>query len=291
MYRPKVSILIPCYNAANYIEETINSIINQVYPYKEIIIRDDCSTDGTWDLLKKLSKVLPLKIYQNQKNLGMCGNWNKLFDDANGEMILKLDADDILESKFLTNAINIFENQQNLDAVAFAYKILYSDTESKIPLEVHKNLPHGTQHDLFKTIFFKNPFHLCFTIFRTEALLSLKENNKLFLETEIGDLDLLLRFAKYPFSLYFTKQNGGYYRYHSSNSSKEPLKQAKSWINDVFPRHAQHLHKNHKLETSRALKIRIIHYLKSLYAYKQQPDLRYLFCSIKTYLKFSYGKV
>ena len=291
MYKPRVSVLIPCFNAVEYIEETVKSVISQDYPNLEIIIRDDCSTDRTWEKVMRLSEIFPIKTYQNINNLGMCGNWNKIFEDATGDFFLKLDADDILEGGVLTIAINTFEKEQSIDAVAFAYKILDSETKSELILDVHKELEPGLQKNLFSTIFFKNPFHLCFTIFKKEALLLLQEDNKVFLETEIGDLDFLLRFAKRPFNLYFVEQFGGYYRYHTNNSSKEPLKQAKSWLEDVFPRHSDYLYTHYKKQTTRTLNLRIIHYIKSLYTFRQKPNLNYLANSIKTYLKFKYGKI
>lgn len=285
MYKPKISVLIPCYNAVEFIEETVDSVTKQNYSNLEIIVRDDSSTDGTWELLLELRKKFPIKTFRNTVNLGMCGNWNQLFKDADGDLILKVDADDILAPDFLNNAVNIFTRHTNVDAVAFAFDILENSTKQKNSLPVHESLTEGLQENLVETIFFKNPFALCFTIFKATSLKVLI-NGSYFLETEIGDLDFLLRFAKNDANLYYLKRNGGLYRHHTSNSSKIPLKQAKSWINDVFPLHQKYLKKHLYKKTKMVLKDRVVSHLKNCIYHRQKIDFDYLKVSLLTYLKF-----
>jgi glycosyltransferase involved in cell wall biosynthesis len=282
---PLISVCIPTFNAVLFIEETIDSVITQDYPNIEIIIRDDVSTDGTWELLLSISENIPIKIHQNERNLGMCGNWNQLFKDANGEFILKLDADDVLAKGFLKKAINIFNEYAETDAVGFSFDILENSTKKTTSLPVHKKLKEGIQKDLFGTIFFENPFALCFTIFKKNVLKRLP-NGDYFLQTEIGDLDFLLRFAKSNFNLYFVNQLGGYYRRHDSNSSKQPLKQAKSWINDIFPLYHNYLKAHFSKDTKNMLLSRLVNYLKNCVYHRQKIDFDYLKVSLLTYLKF-----
>ena len=76
----------------------------------KVYLVDDYSTDGTFEHLKiKYASEPKIKISQNHTNLGMCGNWNILMANANGEYWLKLDADDIIKPHFievcLTNAL------------------------------------------------------------------------------------------------------------------------------------------------------------------------------------------
>lgn len=283
MTQPLISIIIPCFNATDFIEETIDSVIKQDYPNMEIIVRDDVSTDGTWELLLSISQKMPIKIYRNQYNLGMCGNWNQLLKDASGDLILKLDADDVLAKGLLNKAIDIFNEYAGTDAVAFAYDIL--ENNSHTPLAIHETLEEGLQKDLFGTVFFKNPFHLCFTVFKKKSIQPLNNGNY-FLETEIGDLDYLLRFAKNNSNLYFVKESKGFYRYHATNSSKQPLKQAKSWINDVFPIYQSHLRTYFFKDTKKLLLARLVNYLKTCAYQRQKIDFDYLKVSLLTYLKF-----
>ena len=65
-----VSIITPTYNSVNYIEATIKSIINQTYTEWELLITDDCSIDGTWELLLKYQKQDErIKVFRLEKNI------------------------------------------------------------------------------------------------------------------------------------------------------------------------------------------------------------------------------
>ena len=94
MPQPLVSIIIPVYNAEKYIEETINSAINQTWPNKEIIIVDDGSKDASLLTAQKFSSN-NIKII-SQKNQGASVARNTGLNQAKGEYIQFLDADDIL---------------------------------------------------------------------------------------------------------------------------------------------------------------------------------------------------
>lgn len=89
----KVSIVIPCFNAERWITETIESALSQELPDVEIVVIDDGSTDGSVDLIKRISPAINLICTENQgpsraRNLGT--------SVCNGELIQYLDADDIL---------------------------------------------------------------------------------------------------------------------------------------------------------------------------------------------------
>lgn len=93
---PEVSVLLPAYNAAPYIGEAIESILNQTFSNFELIINDDCSTDKTWDLIQNYAKRdARILAYRNKENQGIAGNRNKLVLLARGEYIVWQDADDI----------------------------------------------------------------------------------------------------------------------------------------------------------------------------------------------------
>lgn len=78
MYK-KVSIVMCTYNGEKYINEQLNSLINQTYKIFEVIIQDDASTDDTIAILKKFEDKLPLKIYINNENIGFNRILNRLF--------------------------------------------------------------------------------------------------------------------------------------------------------------------------------------------------------------------
>lgn len=83
------------YNGDKHLKEQLDSILNQTYPLYEIIIQDDCSCDGTWDLLQHYQLQYPLiKCFQNEKNIGYSLNFLSVMYRANGDYIAFADQDD-----------------------------------------------------------------------------------------------------------------------------------------------------------------------------------------------------
>jgi len=106
---PVVSILIPVYNREGIIEETVMSALEQDYDNFEIIIVDNCSTDQTWEVLNKLSKLNnKIKIFQNETNLGPVRNWEQCIHRASGEYGKILWSDDLIDKQFLSKTLQLF---------------------------------------------------------------------------------------------------------------------------------------------------------------------------------------
>jgi glycosyltransferase involved in cell wall biosynthesis len=90
---PKVSVLMPVYNCRAFIEESISSILNQTFTDFEFLIIDDCSTDGTYEFLQKLTDPR-IKLIAKTKNSGITTSLNMGLDLAKGEYIARMDGDD-----------------------------------------------------------------------------------------------------------------------------------------------------------------------------------------------------
>ena len=116
---PKVSVIIPCFNNEQTIIETINSIINQVYSYIEIIVVNDGSTDKSkeivYDFIKKNETTNLILI--NQINSGPSKSRNSGSIKATGEYLLFLDADDIIDSNFISKCVYCLEQNKDLNIV------------------------------------------------------------------------------------------------------------------------------------------------------------------------------
>ena len=89
-----VSIIMPSYNTANYISQSIDSVINQTYSNWELIIIDDCSTDNTIEIVKTYSDER-IRLLSNEKNSGAAVSRNYALREAKGEWIAFLDSDDL----------------------------------------------------------------------------------------------------------------------------------------------------------------------------------------------------
>lgn len=91
---PKVSVIMPAYNAEKYINAAIDSILGQTFTDFELIVINDCSKDSTEDVILSYrdQRIVYLK---NEKNLGVAGTLNRGLVAASGEYIARMDSDDI----------------------------------------------------------------------------------------------------------------------------------------------------------------------------------------------------
>lgn len=112
---PLVSIIIPCYNAEKYVESAVRSIMNQTYKNLEIILTDDCSTDGTFAILEKLTvEDSRIKLYKNETNLKIVKTLNKMIQLASGKYIARMDADDISLPERIEKQVEFLEENPDI---------------------------------------------------------------------------------------------------------------------------------------------------------------------------------
>ncbi|MFZ6050952.1 glycosyltransferase family 2 protein [Halocola ammonii] len=112
----KLSVIIPNYNKANFIEETISSLAKNHIAGVEWIAVDDNSTDGSWELLENLIKEhKQLKLYRNPGKGGSSAR-NFGLSKANGEFVIFLDSDDLLAENCIENRLALTQTFPNYDA-------------------------------------------------------------------------------------------------------------------------------------------------------------------------------
>lgn len=103
-----VSIIMPSYNTAPYIKETIQSVLDQTYTNWELIIVHDCSTDNTEEVLATINDSR-IRYFKNEKNSGAAVSRNKALRAAKGQWIAFLDSDDLWMSEKLEKQINFMK--------------------------------------------------------------------------------------------------------------------------------------------------------------------------------------
>jgi alpha-1,3-rhamnosyltransferase len=133
---PKVSILIPSYNHAAFIEQTIRSVWEQGYPNLELVIVDDGSTDNSREVIARLRATSPIPmIVIEQENAGICRTLNRALAQSTGQIIGILASDDMMLPDRLKQEVRWFESEP-------ALKVLYSNgrfqSEGRIFGEAHK---------------------------------------------------------------------------------------------------------------------------------------------------------
>lgn len=108
MTNPLVSVCIPTYRGAAFLPATIESVLNQSYPYLEIWIVDDNSPDDTSAIVSRYTDPR-IRYSCNVQNLGPEGNWNRCLDLAQGQYFKLLPQDDLLEPDCLEEQVFLFE--------------------------------------------------------------------------------------------------------------------------------------------------------------------------------------
>lgn len=115
---PKVSIIMPCFNAEKYLEESLDSILNQTYTDFEFIIIDDGSEDNSFHILEKYSeKDKRVQLYRNKKNQGVTYTRNRAFGLCRGEYIALMDADDISPLDRIAFEVRYLEEHEDITCV------------------------------------------------------------------------------------------------------------------------------------------------------------------------------
>jgi len=104
-----ISVVVPCHNVQDYIEECIESIFKQKYQHLQVICIDNCSTDNTLEILNKLASKWPIHILSENIKSAQAAR-NKGLSDAFGEYVQFLDADDILLPDKIMNQVRVIKN-------------------------------------------------------------------------------------------------------------------------------------------------------------------------------------
>lgn len=104
-----VSIIMPSYNTADYIVESIQSVLEQSYTDWELIVVDDCSTDNTDEVIKPYLTDGRIKYFKNEKNSGAAVSRNHALREAKGKWIAFLDSDDLWMPDKLEKQIRYME--------------------------------------------------------------------------------------------------------------------------------------------------------------------------------------
>ena len=139
--RGLVSIVMPSYNTAKYITETVESVLRQTYPFWELIIVDDCSTDETDKLVKPYLADARVRYLKNNHNSGAAVSRNHALREAKGKWIAFLDSDDIWLREKLEKQIEFMQAND----YHFSYTNYEEIDEESKPLNVFVTGPKKSQ--------------------------------------------------------------------------------------------------------------------------------------------------
>jgi len=212
---PKVSVIIPVYNAETFLSETIESVITQTYADWEIVAVDDGSTDRSGEILRKYEQRLPQKFHVIvQQNSGTSAARNTAIKASKGEYIAFLDHDDLWLPEKLEKQVELLDSNKKRGMV-------YSDNyviDSNGNLKKKSLLPYRTFRGcVFNELFHRNFIALLTVVIRKEVLNKVGMFNPKYKIAE--EYDLFLRIAEH-YLIDFVEQPLAKYRVHDESVSK-----------------------------------------------------------------------
>ena len=119
---PLVSVLIPNYNYGKYLENCLDSVLNQTYPNIEVLFRDNDSSDNSYDIAMSYREKFKKKGYfydvsKNRSNIGSFFNADRILKFASGRFFHNLGSDDVIKPAFIETCINVFLRYPNVGTV------------------------------------------------------------------------------------------------------------------------------------------------------------------------------
>lgn len=205
------SVCIPTYNGGKFLRQAIESVLSQGVESIEIIISDNASTDDTERIMREINSPC-IRYYRNEKNIGMCANFRKSLELAQGEFVTFICADDLLYTGALSELSCLLQANPTM-AFAFSQVEFIGErrgvTHHRLPPIMRER--EFVKHSLSKA---RNLVHLCTGTFRRSLANASDIDNLLFFDWVFW-LRLGLRGR-----VGFIDRTLGAHRYHGANNTK-----------------------------------------------------------------------
>lgn len=215
---PLVSVIMPAYNAENYIKQAVESILHQSYKNLELIIINDASTDKTGDIATSYaSKDKRVRVFHNKKNLKEYACRNVGLEHAKGEYIAWQDADDVSHLERLKKQLDFFAKNKTAEVVGTPMHIINNEGNilkkgDGVDNFIDWSNDIAQQHHI-------NQFKLHFSLFPTTTCFKksilIKINKPYFRPLQVGtDMDFIFRLKEKNTQIYNLSEKLYYYRRH-----------------------------------------------------------------------------
>lgn len=167
---PMFTIAIPTYKRADYLKDALESAINQTtdIPYEIIVVDNNPERNDETEIFIKTYRNIPnLRYFKNSKNIGMTGNWNRLYELSLGEWVVMLHDDDMLSKNFLKVLYKILDKRDNTTLIFPTYtttpQIINNDAYNVKAYKVSKR-------HFIKSNFIGPPLGMCINRFKMYEL-------------------------------------------------------------------------------------------------------------------------
>lgn len=189
MSAPRISVIMPVFNTAEYLGEAINSVLSQTFTDFEFIIINDGSTDPSHEVITGFHDYR-IRYLQNEKNMGLVYTLNRGIDEARGEWIARMDGDDICMPDRFAEQILYLAKHTVVDVLASRVKLI--DAEGNDSGEWSNDASAVTAEEILDHLPVNNCIAHPSVMIKAEVL---KEYRYLPEQAQAEDYDLWLRLA------------------------------------------------------------------------------------------------
>lgn len=231
MSKPLVSVVIPCYNHEDFVQASIQSVINQTYENIELIIIDDGSKDGSIAKIEEMTKLCEQRFvnfeFRSRPNKGLSATLNEAIEWCQGEYYSGIASDDVILSHKLKVQVEFLNSHHNVLAVFGG--VQHIDENDKI---IATSLSKSRYYDFKRIIMHKFDLPAVTQLIRLQAL---KETGGYDSSIILEDWYMWLKLTKHG-SIYYMSEIFALYRQHDNNISKdsEKMKQGRLDVLSFF---------------------------------------------------------
>ena len=219
MSKPLVSVVIPCYNHEDFVQASIQSVINQTYENIELIIIDDGSKDGSFAKIEEMTKLCEQRFvnfeFRSRPNKGLSATLNEAIEWCQGEYYSGIASDDVILSHKLKVQVEFLNSHHNVLAVFGG--VQHIDENDKI---IATSLSKSRYYDFKRIIMHKFDLPAVTQLIRLQAL---KETGGYDSSIILEDWYMWLKLTKHG-SIYYMSEIFALYRQHDNNISKDSEK-------------------------------------------------------------------
>lgn len=235
--KPKVSVLMPVFNCSQFVDEAVESILNQTLTDFEFLILDDGSSDGSEIKLKRWAKKdKRIKLIQDRQNLGLIARLNQGLELSQAKLVARMDADDIsLRSRLQKQYEHL---QKNKNVLALGTSIQYLSSNSSFGKTV--TYSKSTTLNRWQAVFF-NPLAHPTVMYRKELVIKAGGYKREALHCE--DFDLWQRMLKFG-EISNLPEALVYYRVHPESVSRKHVKLQKENKDKIISQNIKRLNPN-----------------------------------------------
>lgn len=233
-----VSVIIPCYNQARYLGEALESVLAQTYPFIEVLVINDGSTDDIEGVLKQYRDLPQLQVI-HQENQGIASARNTGLTLAQGSSIQFLDADDWLHPEKIARQVAILSANPDVGLVYSDYYLVYNNADLCEQYTVADRCTDPFNPDLFLTWWIQGVFPPCAALVQMEWIRRAGGfNTKL---RAFADYEFWSRLSAHGCRAHYLPDKLAYYRQHKSSMTADPrllhdaLQAARSELARQFP--------------------------------------------------------